>query len=51
MKGHASVSWRIYMHVGLEIAGDGECSNKVRTGVRVIYISCGVEKRGEAERV
>ena len=51
MRGHAPVSRRIFVHVDLEVAGDGECSNKVRTEVRMIYISCGVEKRGEVERI
>lgn len=37
------------MYVDLELAGVGGCSNKDRTEVRVIYICCGGEKRGETE--
>ena len=50
MKGHTPVSWRIYQHVGVEVSGVGECSNRERTERRVIYISCGVEKRGGGKR-
>lgn len=35
--------------MGSELRVD-ECSNKERTDVRVIYISCWVEKSGEGKR-
>lgn len=32
-----------------ELARVGECSNREKTEVKVIYIKCGVEKRGEGK--
>lgn len=50
MSAHTPLSGSLCQHEGSVLSGCGECSNRERVGVRLIYLNCVVEKWGKVMR-